>query len=98
MAVPLRGGAASPLRCTMPHDNIRSRPRAKRMSTLICLGLGYCAEHYVARHGTRFARVGGTTRDAERAAALSARVRHVEAQVFDGANVSDALKTAAGAT
>jgi nucleoside-diphosphate-sugar epimerase len=70
------------------------------MSTLLCLGLGYCAEHHVAHYGTRFARVVGTTRDAERAAALSARDfagRNIEMEVFDGAAVSDALKTAAGA-
>jgi nucleoside-diphosphate-sugar epimerase len=67
------------------------------MSTLICLGLGYCAEHYVAQHGSRFARVIGTTRDAERAGALSARVRTVDMQLFDGATASDALRAAAGA-
>ena len=67
------------------------------MSTLLCLGLGYCAEHYVARHGTRYTRVIGTTREAGRADALSARVRNVDMQVFDGAAVSDALRTAAGA-
>ena len=67
------------------------------MSTLLCLGLGYCAEHYVARHGTRYTRVIGTTREAGRADALSVRVRNVDMQVFDGAAVSDALRTAAGA-
>ena len=57
------------------------------MSTLLCLGLGYCAEHYVARHGARFARVVGTTRTGERAAALAARDfggRRIEMLMFDG--------------
>jgi nucleoside-diphosphate-sugar epimerase len=56
------------------------------MSTLLCLGLGYCAEHYVARHGARFARIVGTTRSAERAAALSAREGggRIEMMMFDG--------------
>jgi nucleoside-diphosphate-sugar epimerase len=67
------------------------------MSTLLCLGLGYCAEHYVAHHGTRFARVVGTTRDAERAAALSAQLHNADMQVFDGASASEALRAAAGA-
>ena len=69
------------------------------MSTLLCLGLGYCAEHYVAQHGTRFTRVVGTTRTAERAAALAAGDpggRTVEVEAFDGVTVSDALRAAAG--
>ena len=40
------------------------------MSTLVCIGLGYCARSYVAEFGARFDRVVGTTRSAERAAAL----------------------------
>src|SRR2546429_10006083 len=69
------------------------------MSTLLCLGLGYCAEHYVAQHGTRFTRVVGTTRTAERAAGLAAGDpggRTVEVEAFDGVTVSDALRAAAG--
>jgi nucleoside-diphosphate-sugar epimerase len=57
------------------------------MSTLLCLGLGYCAEHYVALHGARFAQVIGTTRAPERAAASTARDvgRRIEMLLFDGA-------------
>jgi nucleoside-diphosphate-sugar epimerase len=58
------------------------------MSTLLCLGLGYCAEHYVALHGARFAHVVGTTRTAEQAAALAARDvggRRIEMLMFGGA-------------
>src|SRR5205085_3404430 len=92
----------APVRCNIRHDNTRS-PLAgevqSSMSTLLCLGLGYCAEHYVAQHGARFARVVGTTRTAERAAALAAGDpggRTVEVEAFDGVTVSDALRAAAG--
>ncbi len=64
------------------------------MNTLVCLGLGYSAQHYVARHGARFDRVIGTTRSAENAAALGARPiggRCVEMLVFDGVSAADAL-------
>ncbi|QIB33838.1 NAD-dependent epimerase/dehydratase family protein [Ancylobacter pratisalsi] len=30
--------------------------------TLLCLGLGYCARHFIARHGEGFARIVGTNR------------------------------------
>ena len=42
------------------------------MPTLVCLGLGYCARHYVAEFGPRFDRIIGTTRTLERATALGA--------------------------
>ncbi|WAC28204.1 NAD-dependent epimerase/dehydratase family protein [Ancylobacter sp. SL191] len=32
------------------------------MTTLLCLGYGYCARHLVARHGASFARILGTAR------------------------------------
>ena len=50
----------------------RARSRHGVMATLVCLGLGYCARHYVGEFGTRFDRIVGTTRSAERAAALAA--------------------------
>jgi nucleoside-diphosphate-sugar epimerase len=34
------------------------------MSKLVCLGLGYCARHYVAEFGARFERIAGTSRTA----------------------------------
>jgi nucleoside-diphosphate-sugar epimerase len=67
------------------------------MATLACLGLGYCAEHYVAEFGARFTRVVGTTRTAERATELAARDvggRKVEILAFDGTAVSPALADA----
>jgi nucleoside-diphosphate-sugar epimerase len=67
------------------------------MSTLVCLGLGYCARHYVAEFGTRFERIIGTTRSAERAAALARQRlgdRSVEMLEFDGRSSSPALSAA----
>ena len=40
------------------------------MSVLICLGFGYCAEHFVAEFGDKFERIIATVRGAERAATL----------------------------
>jgi nucleoside-diphosphate-sugar epimerase len=67
------------------------------MTTLLCLGFGYSAQHYVARHGARYARIIGTTRGAESAAELAARTfggRRVEMTVFDGETASPALAEA----
>ncbi len=64
------------------------------MNTLVCLGFGYSAQHYVALHGARFDRVIGTTRTAANAAELAARRfggRAVEIIVFDGETVEAAL-------
>jgi nucleoside-diphosphate-sugar epimerase len=64
------------------------------MSTLICLGLGYSAQHHVAASGARFIRIVGTSRTHERAADLAARDfggRKVEMMVFDGDAASRAL-------
>jgi nucleoside-diphosphate-sugar epimerase len=41
------------------------------MPALVCLGLGYCARHYVTEFGARFDRIVGTTRSADRIAAAS---------------------------
>jgi nucleoside-diphosphate-sugar epimerase len=69
------------------------------MSTLLCLGLGYCAEHYVARHAPRFTRVVGTTRSAARAAALSAQeaASPIEMMIFGGAPAAPDVIAAASA-
>jgi nucleoside-diphosphate-sugar epimerase len=64
------------------------------MTTLLCLGFGYSAQHYVARHGARYARIIGTTRSAESAAELAAHSfggRRVEMIVFDGETATPAL-------
>lgn len=67
------------------------------MSTLICIGLGYSAEHFVAACGQKFERVFGTMRSKERAAVLNAyddgRLR---ALVFDGKTATSALREAIG--
>src|ERR671936_3335 len=67
------------------------------MITLVCLGLGYCARHYVSEFGLRFDRVVGTARSAERAAALAREPlggRHVEMLPFDGTSSSRELQAA----
>jgi len=53
-------------------------------STLVCIGLGYCARHYVADFGSGFARVIGTTRSQENAD-RPASAHRIEMLVFDGA-------------
>src|SRR5262249_19951627 len=61
------------------------------MATLVCLGLGYCARYYVSEFGKRFDRVVGTTRNAQRAAALGRdRLggRPAEMLGFDGTSPS----------
>jgi nucleoside-diphosphate-sugar epimerase len=69
------------------------------MPTLVCLGLGYCAKHYVGEFGARFDRIVGTTRSAEQAAALG-RERFgghsIEMLVFDGTSraLADAIAQA----
>jgi nucleoside-diphosphate-sugar epimerase len=64
------------------------------MTKLLCLGLGYSAQHYAARHGGRYVRIIGTTRSEEHAAELAGRTfggRHVEMIVFDGSTAGPAL-------
>jgi nucleoside-diphosphate-sugar epimerase len=64
------------------------------MATLICLGLGYSAAHYVAAFGDRFDRVIGTARTADKAATLAAPLNggpRPEIFVFDGSTASPAL-------
>jgi nucleoside-diphosphate-sugar epimerase len=67
------------------------------MTTLLCLGFGYSAQHYVARHGGQYARIIGTTRSAENAAELAGRTfggRRVEMIEFDGSAAGPALAEA----
>jgi nucleoside-diphosphate-sugar epimerase len=65
------------------------------MTTLICFGFGYSAEHFVGMFGERFERIVGTVRSAERAAVLNAHGddrRH--ALVFDGTQATPELRSA----
>jgi nucleoside-diphosphate-sugar epimerase len=67
------------------------------MITLVCLGLGYCARHYVSEFGARFDRVIGTTRSAVRAAVRARESlggRPVEMLPFDGTSSSRELQAA----
>jgi nucleoside-diphosphate-sugar epimerase len=59
------------------------------MKVLVCLGLGYCARHYIAEFGSRFERVIGTSR-----AAAKTVSRPVEMLRFDGVTPSSELRAA----
>jgi nucleoside-diphosphate-sugar epimerase len=61
------------------------------MATLVCLGLGYSAAHYVATFGKRFDRVIGTTRNLREAA--KPPDPRVELIAFDGTTASPELIT-----
>jgi nucleoside-diphosphate-sugar epimerase len=68
------------------------------MSTLLCFGLGYAAEQFIKAFGDDFARIIGTVRGAERAAALNARFAgRVQVLAFDGVAPTPALESAVGA-
>jgi len=65
------------------------------MATLICLGLGYSAQHFVETFGQKFERIIATMRGADRVAALNARPRgNLEAVLFDGTSASPELRHA----
>jgi nucleoside-diphosphate-sugar epimerase len=67
------------------------------MSTLICFGLGYSAEHFVSRYGDHFDRIVGTVRSAARAAVLNERFGpRLEALTFDGTSATPDVKNAIG--
>jgi nucleoside-diphosphate-sugar epimerase len=67
------------------------------MSTLVCFGFGYCAEHFVAAFGDKFGRIVGTVRGAERAAILNAyESGRLRSLVFDGRNATPELQAAIG--
>jgi nucleoside-diphosphate-sugar epimerase len=67
------------------------------VTTLVCLGFGYSAQHYAGLYGKRFDLIIGTTRGAENAAALGTRRfgdSAVDMLVFDGASASPSLAAA----
>jgi nucleoside-diphosphate-sugar epimerase len=64
------------------------------MPTLLCFGLGYSCEHYLARFGGRFDRIIGTVRTPEKAAALASTLgtqQPVEVLTFDGTSAAPEL-------
>jgi nucleoside-diphosphate-sugar epimerase len=68
------------------------------MSTLVCFGFGYCAEHFVEAFCGKFERIVGTVRGAERAAVLNAfDPGRVRALVFDGKQATTEVKAAVAA-
>ncbi len=65
------------------------------MSNLFCFGLGYSAEHFVARFGDGFDRIIGTVRGSERTAVLNARFGgRLKALAFDGVTATPELTSA----
>jgi len=59
------------------------------MAALVCLGLGYCARHYVAEFGARFDTIIGATRSADRIPASGREDvggRPIEMLLFDDAS------------
>jgi len=67
------------------------------MSTLICFGLGYSAEHFIGMFGDSFDRIVGTIRGVERAAVLNARFGgRLKAWTFDGTLATAEVKSAIG--
>ena len=68
------------------------------MATLLCIGLGYSAEHYVAAFGHKFTGIAGTMRSKERAAVLNAHDGAApRAIVFDGKMATAELRDAIAA-
>jgi nucleoside-diphosphate-sugar epimerase len=69
------------------------------MTTLLCFGLGYCAEHFIAAFGQNFERIIGTVRGAERAAVLNAyETARLRALVFDGMHPTPEINSAIATT
>jgi nucleoside-diphosphate-sugar epimerase len=67
------------------------------MSTLVCFGLGYSAEHFVGTFGDGFERIVGTVRGAERAAVLNAHLAgRLKALVFNGTSANPGVINAIG--
>jgi nucleoside-diphosphate-sugar epimerase len=65
------------------------------MATLLCLGFGYCAEHFVAMFGENFERIVGTVRGTERAAILNAyEAGPLQALVFDATHPTPEMNNA----
>jgi len=68
------------------------------VSLLLCFGLGYTAEHFIAAYGDAFARIVGTVRGADHAAALSARFApRLNVFAFDGTSPNPDVERAIGA-
>ncbi len=65
------------------------------MATLLCFGLGYSAQHWLASYGKRFERIWATVQNATHAAELNARAQcGLTVLAFDGTVVSTELRTA----
>ena len=63
-------------------------------ATLVCLGFGYCAQHYAAEFGMRFDRIVGTTRNPSAYSRAGERKNAVDMLAFDGNTASPDLRAA----
>jgi len=71
------------------------RSERSLMSSLVCFGLGYCAQHFIATFGDKFDHIVGTVRGAERAAALSVQFGGgLTVLAFDGQSATPELRQA----
>jgi nucleoside-diphosphate-sugar epimerase len=64
------------------------------VANLFCFGLGYSAEHHIVDWGSRYDRIAGTVREADRAAQVAhggIGGRDVAAVAFDGSSAPDAV-------
>jgi nucleoside-diphosphate-sugar epimerase len=67
------------------------------MTTLLCFGVGYSAEHFIGRFSDRFDRIIGTVRGAERAAVLNTRFAGLlQVFAFDGISATPKVTSAVG--
>ena len=67
------------------------------MPSLICLGLGYSARHYLAAFGQRYDRIVGTARTRQRVEAFAGHpTLPIEGLLFDGRVLSEELLAALG--
>src|ERR1700732_4970721 len=95
-SAPRSAAPPSPIRTSSPNGR-QSWTDEDAMSTLVCFGLGYSAEHFVGTFGDGFERIFGTVRGAERAAVLNAHLAgRLKAFVFAGKPAPPELRHAIG--
>ena len=95
-SAPRSAAAPSSIRTSSPNGR-QSWTDEDAMSTLVCFGLGYSAEHFVGTLGDGFERIVGTVRGAERAAVLNAHLAgRLKALVFNGTSANPDVINAIG--
>src|SRR4249919_1961348 len=95
-SAPRSAAPPSPIRMSSPNGR-QSWTDEDAMSTLVCFGLGYSAEHFVGTFGDGFERIVGTVRGAERAAVLNTHLAgRLKALVFNGTSANPDVINAIG--